>query len=381
MTPKQPRLLYIDNLRILVIALVVLHHLAITYGAPGQWPYREGQPGMITSIVYTLFTGVNQAYLMGFFFLISAYFTPGSYNRKGAGSFLRDRLLRLGIPLLFYIIVIDPLLVYALAVTIRGFNGSFWQFLTGYFANYSGFGVGPLWFVEALLIFSIIYMLWRRLVKPAANHTQRDITMPGNGALAMFALFLGLVTFIVRIWLPIGWSFRLLGLPFPYFPQYISLFVIGIIAYRRNWLSEISESMGKLWLGIATISIAVLFPILFVLGGALEGHVAPFMGGVHWQSFALAVWEQFLCMGMVISLLVWFRKKFNHQGTLAKAMSVSAYTVYIIHQPVLIVLGLSLRGIILHPLIKFIVIAPVAVSLCFLIGNYIRRLPLARSVL
>jgi fucose 4-O-acetylase-like acetyltransferase len=32
---------------------------------------------------------------MGFFFLISGYFTPGSFERKGLRSFLKDRLIRL----------------------------------------------------------------------------------------------------------------------------------------------------------------------------------------------------------------------------------------------------------------------------------------------
>ena len=89
-------------------------------------------------------------------------------------------------------------------------------------------------------------------------------------------------------------------------------------------------------------------PVTLVAGGALEGNIAPFVGGFHWQSLVKAVWDQFMCMGMVIILLVWFRRRFNHQGTVAKAMSASAYTAYIIHQPVLIVLGLILMGMSLY---------------------------------
>jgi glucans biosynthesis protein C len=44
--------------------------------------------------------------------LIAAYFTPGSYDRKGATSFLRDRLVRLGISLLLYYLLLEPLVVY-----------------------------------------------------------------------------------------------------------------------------------------------------------------------------------------------------------------------------------------------------------------------------
>ena len=113
----------------------------------------------------------------------------------------------------------------------------------------------------------------------------------------------------------------------------------------------------------------------------MQGNIAPFMGGVHWQALIAALWEQFLCVGMVISLLAWFRRRYNQHGRLAKSMSASAYTAYIIHQPVLVFLGLALRSISLHPLIKFALAAPVAVSLCFLISLYLRKLPLIKSIL
>ena len=378
---KKPRLFFVDNLRILLITLLVLHHLAITYGASGIWPYQEPPSGELAVLVLTLFAGINQAFFLGFFFMISGYFTPGSYDRKGAGLFLKDRLLRLGVPLLFYLIVIDPLIEYAVAVKVRGFGGGFRQFLARYVGGYDGLSVGPLWFVETLLIFTIIYVLWRQLVKPAAGQPQRESNAPSNMTIVLFALVLGVVTFILRIWLPKGWYFRLLGLPsFPDYPQYFGLFVLGIVAYRRNWFLGITDKMGKLWLIIAIIFM-VLFPVLFAAGGALEGNTVPFLGGVYWQAFAFALWENFLCMGMVIGLLVLFRKRLNHQGTLSKAISASAYTVYIIHAAMLVFLGLTLRGIKLPSLLKFVLVAPVAVVLCFLLAYFIRKLPLVRNIL
>jgi len=377
------RLYFVDNLRILLITLVVLHHLAITYGHTGGWYYYEGQPDELTTILIAIFTTVNQAFFMGFFFMISAYFTPGSYDRKGTEPFLKDRLLRLGIPLVFYIVIIEPLLVYVLAVSTRGFEGSLGQGLARYFeANYLeafSLGTGPLWFVETLLIFALIYALWRRLLTPEVPvPPQRDGKVPGNLAIALFALTLGVVSFIVRLWLPIGWNFDLLNLQLPFFPQYIALFILGLIAYRNNWFLGITEAAGKLWLKI-TIALILLLPILLIVGGAEDP--TPFMGGLHWQAFAYAIWEQFLCMGMIITLLVWFRRRFNQQGSLAKTMSASAYTVYIIHAPVIVLVTLALQDISLYPLIKYPVVALIVVPLCFLLGNIIRKLPLARNIL
>ena len=381
---KRTRLFFVDNLRILLTVIVVLHHLAIVYGASGDFPYKEARPDDLATIVLSLFTAVNAPYFMGFFFLISGYFVPGSYDRKGIGLFLKDRLLRLGVPVLFYIMVIHPLLHYALAVTVRGFAGSFWTFFVRHIRGYSdyGLGVGPMWFIVVLLIFSIVYGLWRRLANPATDYPHSDSKTPGNMAIAVFALGLGLVTWVVRIWYPIDRWVTILLMPveIAHLPQYIILFVIGIIAYRRNWFLGISDAVGKVWLGIAIICI-VLLPIIFVAGGALEGKVDPFKGGVQWQAVVTAFWEAFLCLGMVVGLLVLFRKRFNQQGTLAKAMSAGAYTVYIIHQPVLIFLGLVLSGIRLPHLLKFALVAPVAVALCFLLSNYIRKLPLARRIL
>jgi len=374
MKKEKKHLFFVDNLRILLIVLVILHHLAITYGGPGMWYYQESSPGMIESLVFALFLAMNQSFFMGFFFMISGYFTPGSYDRKGAWRFFKDRLLRLGIPLLFYIIFIDIAINYATAIS-RGFSGSFLEFIGLYIEGYAGLGTGPLWFVESLLIFAAIYVLWRLLSKS----TYKVGRMPNNKKIAIFALFLAIFTFIVRIWLPLGWNFELLNLQIPFFPQYIILFIVGLIAYRGKWFSQIPAKTGKLWLRVAIV-LAILLPIMLV-SGAPDGDPSVFFGGVSWQAFAYPLWEQFFAVSIIIALSVLFRERYNHQGRLAKELSASAYAVYILHAPIIVFLALSLKGIALNPLLKFVLVAPVAVFLCFLIGNYIRKLPLARKIL
>ena len=377
---ERTRLFFIDNLRILLITLVIMVHLSITYGGAGGWYYTEvDEPDKISFIVLTWHNGAVQAFSMGLFFMISGYFTPVSYDRKGPRRFLRDRLLRLGIPMLFYDFVINPLIEYALVTKVHGFNGSIWKLIAQYFGKFH-VGTGPLWFVEALLIFAVFYVLWRSLARTAGPAVQSESKVPNNVAIAVFALALGAISFVVRIWLPLGWAFGPLNFQFPFFPQYIGLFIVGIAAYRHNWLLRISDATGRVWLCTAIVFIVILFPALFVLGGARDD-VSPFKGGVHWQCLAYAAWEQFAGVAIIIALLVLFRKRLNCQGKLAKAMSASSYTAYIIHAPVAVLVALAIRNVTLYPLLKFALAVLISVPLCFALGNLIRQLPLARRIL
>lgn len=378
----QARFAFIDNLRILLVILVILHHLAITYGGEGSWYYYEGRADTITATVLTFFVATNQAFFMGFYFLIAAYFVPRSLERKGSRQFLKDRFLRLGVPAAFYLLVVGPLFSYGRGITIWGFNGSVWAYIGDYWKHYQGLDIGPLWFVEVLLMFSTVYALWWWLAKPPVHKPRREGTAPGNVAIAIFALAVGLITFVVRIWLPVGWYYAPLGLQFPHFAQYISLFAVGTMAYRRGWLSTIAddETRGRLW-GRVVVSLFALGPLLFLAGGALQGGTDAFRGGIHWQALAYALWEQFLCVGMVISLLVTFCRRHNHQGGLAREVSASAYAVYIFHAPILVFVSLGLRGVELYPLLKFTLASVISLPICFMAGGLVRRLPIVGRIL
>jgi surface polysaccharide O-acyltransferase-like enzyme len=119
------RVLFVDNLRVLLISMAVVVHLDDTYGAVGSWYYHDPATNLLTGILLTSLNAIGMASGMGFFFLLAGYFTPGSYDRRGPRSFLRDRLVRLGIPLLLYDLLLDPLVVYIAS----GLHGSYWATL------------------------------------------------------------------------------------------------------------------------------------------------------------------------------------------------------------------------------------------------------------
>jgi glucan biosynthesis protein C len=379
------RLLYLDNLRMVVITLVVVMHVAIMYGAEGNWNYHEaGEKNTVVYLITALLGGIGSAFVMGLLFLIAGYFTPRSYDRKGAGPFLIDRLKRLGLPLLFYGVVILPIISYLLDLH-AGFQGSLGQWLVDYVRGLQSFADGPVWFLSELLIFSIGYALWRWLterVSPRAQSNRHcETNPPGNWAIAAFALGIGVATFIVRIWALVGVYFEPWHLEYAHAPQYIAMFVVGLVAYRGNWLVRFTEAQAKPWRWIALMFI-LLLPALVVAAGALTGKLDERgAGGLNWLSLAYSLWEGFMCVSMVIVVLAWFRKRFDHQGRLAKVMSDNCFAVYILHPLIIVPLALALSGIQLNLGLKFILVAPLAVMLCYLVAYLIRKITFVRSVL
>jgi glucan biosynthesis protein C len=377
---SRSRLVYIDNLRVLLTTLVILHHLAIGYGAEGGWAYKESGPRSVLSTVWmTWFVAVNQSFFMGMFFVLSSYFLPGSYERKGARSYVLDRLKRLGIPWAVYELIIHPFLNYSLLRPTQ-FPKYFLRYLPQYWDRVRSYADSPMWFLEMLLVFSFAYVLWRLLTqwRPVASPTQEPA--PGNAAIALFALGLGLVTYVVRLKWPIGRWYEPLHWQIAHLPQYVALFALGILAYPRGWFEGLGTAQGRLW-GRVALLLAPVFPIVAVAAGALRGGLRPYFGGRRWQALFYAPWDQAMCVAVTVALLVLFRERLNHQGRLAAALSASAYGAYIFHGPVIIWLAMALRPVRMDMGLKFLCVAPLAVALTFLVAFVAKKLPVARNIL
>lgn len=368
---SKSRLFYIDNLRIVLIVLVVLHHLSITYGAPGGWYYNESQADFPTIIPMSMFVATNQAFFMGMFFFISAFFIVPSLTRKGNKRFIADRLVRLGIPTIIFYFIISPFTVFLHNRFIQHSENTFLEHLQ----NGWGMSFGPMWFVEALLLFTTVFLLVRLF------GWKIKWKFPSTGLILLSAFLVGFGQFLIRIKLPVGSGHEFTNFQWPFFLQYIFLFPMGIIAWQNNWMESINSKMGWRWFAFTQTLIFIGFPVLFILGGATEGGTDTFMGGLTWQCFAYAIWEQLVGFSLILALFGIFKKHFNKQGKFAKQLSESAYGVYIFHTPILVGISAVFLDLTIYQFLKFIVLAPIAIVICFVFAWLIKQIPGVKKVL
>jgi peptidoglycan/LPS O-acetylase OafA/YrhL len=362
----------IDALRAAVTLLVVFHHTAITYGAIGGWYYREIDPSTksLGGILLILFCTINQAWFMGLFFLLAGYYTPPAYDRHGPAGFARERLLRLGIPLLVYFFLLHPLTV-ALAQTAKG--RSFIR-VFDYDWIHGRFEPGPLWFVEALLIFASLWMVWRAMMTPQKASAP---PFPSNTALFAAALATGAAAFLLRLIWPVGVNVGFLQLG--YFASYIVLFFAGCAAANGRRLEQIPDNQKRIWLRVAWVALPIL-PIVAVLAPHVSWLAGHGEGGWNAQALTYAFWESFVAWGFILGLLAFFQRRFAVLKGIWPSLARRAYLIYIIHPPILVGTALTWRGVAAPALVKFAVTGTIACALCYFAAGLILRIPKAERI-
>jgi surface polysaccharide O-acyltransferase-like enzyme len=362
------RFAYIDNLRSCVILLVIAMHSAITYSGYGDWHYIEGTPenlSLAEMFFFGFFQSFLQAWFMGILFFIAAFFAAKTLPKRSSVSFIKERLFRLGLPLLIYVFIIHPFMLFGLL----GISPQY-SYVKNYMFYITDFtwldSTGPLWFAEALLIFCILYAAIRKLFpkkKSIKNVTSKYIML--------MILLTGIAAFFIRIIFPIGIEVQ--NLKLSYFASYIVLFVFGVIAGENNLLDSIAQKKHIVWLKFS-LSIGIpLWCLIMIFGGALEGKMY-FNGGLNWQSFAFAFWEAFTAIGFSIGLIALFRLKVDTSNTFSNMLAENSFGIYVFHTPILIGISLLLKNWNIIPSLKFIIVAIIVFMLSLLFTIMIRKI-------
>ena len=368
--------LYIDRLRSVMTALVLFHHTAITYGAPGGWFYNELYPSASSSsFLLTLLVSTNQAYFMGFFFLLAGYFTPASLERKGYARFLGDRSLRLGVPLLAFIFVLGPLT----AAIVAAHEGKGFWIVFPYLWNHGIVINGPLWFAQALLMFCIGYCAWRAAFGAPLTQSERAPSpVPSYVKWLLSAIIVGAISLSIRQFVPVGKN--VFGLQLGYFAPYIFLFGVGIAAWRNDWIRQLQWKQARPW--IITLSVAwPLLPISIVVALRLFGpSKTNFGGGFTWPAIFYAFWDPFVAWGLIAAWLLFARAYMNKPSHFWSWLNRRAYAVYIIHPVVLVGISLLLHPWIAPALLKFVVTGTLTCVATWLIADPLVRIPGVRDV-
>ncbi|MBR6286992.1 MAG: acyltransferase family protein [Bacteroidaceae bacterium] len=334
---------YLDNLKVCLTILVIFHHAGQAYGDGGEWAYTPSNPAETMPWIWHFFA-VNASFFMGLFFLISGYFVPTSFDKQGTRKFIGRKLTRLGIPLLIIGGLLTP--------------------LTGKFE------VAHMWFVESLLVFSLIYALVRNVTKHQLNETP---SKPSIAGLLIAGLLMGIGTQTIRSVSPQDhWILPFSIIPLPMEPahylQYTMMFVMGILARRFSWL----EQMGKRT-GAASLLLGIL----------LAGGIYIRNGG-WWNDFVtewFGIYESLLCIFISFGLLWFFREKVNGTGRFAQWCAEQSYGAYILHLLLMLGLQFSTDDLWFGAFGKFFFIGAATTVASYLLTWLLRLIPGAKRVI
>jgi glucan biosynthesis protein C len=377
--PRTPRRQdYLDNLRVCLTMLVITHHCAIAFGATGDWVFKIDPRGASLSVLaMTFFTAINQAFFMSLFFGISGYFTPAAFDRNGSTRFLRNRLVRLGVPLLAYFFLINPTVNW-MALRFEGVTDTSYAFFMGTY-GFRFFGLGVTWFLFALLLFALGYAVLRRL-REAPIPPQRPRPFPSHLAIFSFIFGLGVFTFFLRIWFPAGQVVPYLNLNVGEFPLYLAGWIVGIQSWRYGWIEMIDYSRMRVWLSVAVLAI-VLMPPMIILGVDATMNFDAFFGGWGPLAFLYSLWQTTVFVGVSLALLYLFRVHLAGTGPLPRGLTRSAYAAYIVHPLFVVPLTELVVQFPTIPLIHFMLLFPLAICASFFAGALLCRLPVLKRIL
>ena len=238
---------------------------------------------------------------------------------QGAVSYLRDRVRRLGLPLLVLAFGLNPLLEWFIWLG-PVHKGGFQMFMP-----YS-YQVDPdhMWFIIWLLIFDVGYILISvatRKMKPV------KMDLPALPWILMAGVSLGFVKGILFGFFDVDWIFAMI---ISYFPDYVMMFTLGVIAKRNNWLTQLQEWSQASKHACFAITLVLA---LTLLPARLAGTFPP---GQQWLpqwlvSFLYGVNSAVFMVAMCTSVLLIFQRFVNFATTLTHRVSSAAYTVYLIH--------------------------------------------------
>ena len=235
-SPATSRAGWMDNLRVAVIAGVIILHAATAYILDVDWYYQERTTSTLTPLLLVFPALLGGLFGLGPLFLLGGLLAAASLAHKGPGGFARGRLVRLGLPLLAFFVLLDPLTGYLVALA-ESDHPRLWPYL----ADQTGTrDTGPLWFVAVLLALSLAYAGLRRL-RPARVGVTAGV---GPRQLAAVAAVIAAGSFMMRLVSPLATD-TYANLTWAAWPQATGLFTLGVLAGERDgWRALIVAGCG-----------------------------------------------------------------------------------------------------------------------------------------
>jgi peptidoglycan/LPS O-acetylase OafA/YrhL len=367
-----------DRARSFLTLVVLLHHAVIPYTHFG---HTDGK----SWIGFDAIVLATDSFFMAMFFFLSGLFVWPSLVHKAPGVFLRDRLLRLGLPFVIAAFTIIPIAYYAIALRHSpdlGFAAFWWKTVT-----VGPWPSGPIWFVWVLLAFgllaSVLYRLSPNLLDPINRLSQQSFDQP-----AKFYLFLLAVTAVAYIpallyfgpsrWFQFG--------PFDVQASRVLLYAayffagagVGAAHLDRGVLSEdgrlAKSSWG--WLIATLIPYCLMWVMIYIkreILGNPDVQPAWYLAGygLFFVAFSAAI---------LFAILAFFLGS-NRSWNMLDRMQGDAYGIFLVHYPIVLWLQYWLFDFDLPAIVKAAIAFVLTVALSWAVTAALRKIPGATRVL
>lgn len=367
---ETPRLDYLDAVRAFALLLGIVFHASLSFV-----PIYIGWAVMdiSTSPLVLMFMHVSHSFRMELFFLIAGFFGHLTFHRKGLGSFLKSRVMRIVIPFLVGWFILRPLVVSGWIMggaSLRG-DVDIWAGLLGGIQSLSTLPTGiftgsHLWFLYYMVLVTGAALALRSLIKLFGSRQERWV-VKGDEVLSSlggswYSAFALAVPTAVTLWYMNSWGVdtpdKTLVPHVPAFILYGGFFGFGWMLHRNASLMRVFGRVTLVRVIIAVASIVASYMLSGFQGNPSHPHfVLAHFGYV--TSYAVMIWALvFLTIGI-------FQKVCRRTNSVIRYVADASYWLYLVHLPIVIWLQVAVAELPFHWSLKLvgISVATILVSL------------------
>ena len=354
------RLYYLDWLRVLAILTVFVYHTSRLFNVedwavknPTWYPWVEVWNGFATTWMLPVIFVISGASL---FFAVG----KGEGGIKGAGRFIKDKALRLLVPVVVCDLTHASLQAYLWRLTHGEFSGSYFQYLPQYFASDFEWEGAHLWYLWVLFLFSVLLyplLRWFRGRGQGVLSKLGDLlSLPGMVyALALPAILLAVfIDYQGTDLKNAGWIF----------PVYLWLTLAGFLIVSDERLQDSIQRLR--WLSLPLGLIVVGLSVFLVGLGEL-----PVFGtwryALSWGTRALGSW----CC--ILAALGFSRKHLNFGTPFLTYANEAVLPFYILHQTMIMGVGYFVVQWAIADLLKWFIVVLVSFILIMIVYEFLVR--------
>jgi len=351
------RLVFLDNLRTLMILLVLVFHSGASYGTlVGFWPYHDPNPREWVDMIMILL----DTFMMGVLFFVAGYFCLPSLRKRAGGRFLADKFRRLGLPWLAVTVLVLPVLDYvhycarsvARGLEPRGYAAHWWRSMrtiarldtgpmrmSGYLDMTEHFYQRYMWFLSLLLLFFVLAWAGYRATQKwgRAAGRQEPRAAPSSRSIAIALAAVGILT--VLLFAPVYLTFSQnpiriaggwfsLGNLIQFQPAklvfYAGYFCLGLYASSKGWFAG-ERGIGRPWVWGA-LCVTSMCASMLVARSITHAAEAPL--GLH---LAFAVLYPLWTLSFLGLLVAFAHRRWNRATPLGRELAAHSYNLYLVH--------------------------------------------------